>query len=353
MRLPIVLVLLAAACGTPAPERGFASGEPSGAPASQREAPQVAASLAPCRGYPAQGLASTTPTPPQVVGTKQITLFYGTHTHGFLVRPDRITFAHVAGLVGELRASLPRPARSLFVGNGDDLDSELCGVATASRHVIDAFNAAGLDADTFGYNEVSPEISRIEPPALLDLIGASRFTWVSANVLDSSGADVFGKERGARRFVIRDLDGIRVGITGLVSLRPRAGFSVAAFEREMRALDPVIAMRAVVPEMRRAGAQVVVVLSHMGIEDVERVAREAEGIDVIVGNHCCDMGYLRQFGSTLVTDGHDNMNQVGELDLFLRDGHVVAHAFSLHAVTAAAPVDRAVTAVLERYVGKR
>ena len=50
-------------------------------------------------------------------------------------------------------------------------------------------------------------------------------------------------------------------------------------------LDPVKALREVVPRMRAAGAQVVVVLSHLFVEEMQRVAEQVDGVDAILGSH--------------------------------------------------------------------
>jgi hypothetical protein len=52
----------------------------------------------------------------------------------------------------------------------------------------------------------------------------------------------------------------------------------------VRLLDPVRALREVVPKMRVAGAQVVVVLSHLFWEQAEQVARQVDGVNVILGS---------------------------------------------------------------------
>ena len=51
---------------------------------------------------------------------------------------------------------------SLMVGNGDDLSDELPvpavlgggTIGTEGRHAVEVFNAAGMDANTYGFNEL-------------------------------------------------------------------------------------------------------------------------------------------------------------------------------------------------------
>ena len=125
-------------------------------------------------------------------------------------------------------------------------------------------------------------------------------------------------------------------------------------------LDPVTALREVVPQMRAAGAQLVVVLSHLFYEEMEQVAEQVDGVDVLVGSHHGPEpgGFLEEprvvRGTILSIAGHD-MAAVGQLDLVVHrgDGRVVRHAFQRHVPTPQGPVSPAVKAVLDRYLADR
>jgi len=337
----VALVVVLSACASPSP---------AAAPSTAR----TTAAKPSCTGaVDTTGAFDTPVSVPAGDGVTRLTLFVGTHTHGDLIRPDGVTFAHHAGLVRELRAALPDPAKSLFLGNGDDMSATLCGVATGGRHVIDAFNAADLDADTYGFNEVAFDVSQLEPAQFRQLVAASRFTWVSANVLELDRSEVFAKAQGARRWIVKDLGGVRVGLTGLIVPSPAPGFVPPSYGRDLIVIDPVEAMRDVLPLMRRDGAQLIVVLSHMDGETMERVAREVDGIDAIVGSHIGFTSMSKIVGDTILADGHDNMHQIAEVDLFVRDGHVVDRVFSLHAIRPSSAEQPDVAAILQRYVATR
>lgn len=343
MRTPFtaltLTVLAAVACAPDAPA------SPSTVAPSAPAAP-TSAGLA-CEGARPDTLVDTTGALPSIPGARRITFFFATHTHGQLVRPDRVTFAHYAGQLAALRRALPDPSASLFLGNGDDTSQRLCGVRTGGRHVVDAFNAGGLDANTYGFNEIADDIA---PDELRALVAASRFTWLSANVLELDGSDVFARAQGARRWLVKDVGGVRVGLTGLIVPSPAQGMIPYSYGRFFKVIDPVEAMREVVPLMRRDGAQVIVVLSHLDLETMERVARDAEGVDAILGAHVWRPSAMTTVGKTILADGDNNMQQIGQLDLLVRDGAVAAQSFSLHAVRVGSPVHPEVAAALDRYV---
>ena len=300
--------------------------------------------------------------PPGMDHGQTLTLFHETHTHGNLAggldRPHDVTFARYVGLRNALRECLPDPNASLFLGNGDDLSPDVRGVRTAGRHTIDAFNAASIDADTFGFSELN---TFEEGPAteaslarLRELVAASDFAWVSANVREGSRPEeVFGADEGGQLWIVRDVGGVRVGITGLLGRHPAPGIPAVppGLEREMRVLDPVAAMRDVVPRMRAAGAELVVVLSHMDHTGALRVARSVEGIDVILGtHHGPPTPRARKVGGAIVAvAGPDEMQALGQLDLTVTAGRVAVYAFTRHVVEPGDPVDRSVERALAKY----
>ena len=127
----------------------------------------------------------------------------------------------------------------------------------------------------------------------------------------------------------------------------------------MTLLDPVPALREVVPRMRAAGAQVVVVLSHLFFEEMEQVARQVEGVDGVLGSHeGPPAGYLDQprlVGTTILSVAGNDMAALGQLDLVVRrsDGRVVHFGFQRHPIMKDGPSSPAVKAVLDRYRAAR
>lgn len=83
--------------------------------------------------------------------------------------------------------------------------------------------------------------------------------------------------------LIREAGGRRIALLGLttgdlpriVAVGPNRGVAVA---------DPIAVAKVLVPDLRRR-ADVVIVLSHLGLEDDRRLAARVPGIDVIVGGH--------------------------------------------------------------------
>ena len=147
-----------------------------------------------------------------------------------------------------------------------------------------------------------------------------------------------------------------VGDSLAVGMRPYLGTMLGSSEVVW---DGMAALREVVPRMRAAGAQIVVVLSHLFFEEMEQVARQVEGVNAILGSHQGPpTGYLPQpevvGGTILSKPGHD-MAALGQLDLVVRrsDGRVVRYGFQRHMIAPNGPSSPAVKAILDRYRAAR
>jgi 2',3'-cyclic-nucleotide 2'-phosphodiesterase (5'-nucleotidase family) len=275
----------------------------------------------------------------------QVTLFHDTHLHGQLEGADKQTFANTVGLIKAQRAKLPPGTTSFFVGNGDDVASSLMSALFRGQHIVDSFNAAGLDVDTFGNHDFD-----MGPDRLAELIGESHFTWVSANVRDVRTNDVFGAEAGARQWLIKDTGKVKIGFTGVA---PQETPTASSPGPNVSVLGATEALSEVVPKMRADGAQVVVLLSHLCAPDTERVVEEVPAIDVAVGDHCA--GVLEQpkmVGNTIVSRRGDELRLLGQLDLVISGGRVISHTYTGFKVLPDVGVDEATLGVLNGYKGR-
>jgi 2',3'-cyclic-nucleotide 2'-phosphodiesterase (5'-nucleotidase family) len=161
--------------------------------------------------------------------------------------------------------------------------------------------------------------------------------------------------------VLKQVAGVRVGITGVVSpdFQLGDGAHAARVAPTVTLLDPVTALREIVPKMRAAGAQVVVVLSHLFFEEMQQVAEQVEGVDAILGGHQGPpYGYLDEplvVRGTILSVAGNNMAALGQLDLVVRrgNGRVVRFGFQRHPIMKDGPSSPAVKAILDRYLAAR
>ncbi len=113
-------------------------------------------------------------------------------------------------------------------------------------------------------------------------------------------------------------------------------------------------MQKMVDEARGKGAQVVVVLSHNGMDVDLKMASRVTGIDAILGGHTHDgvpqpVTVKNAKGRTLVTNAGSNGKFLGVLDFDVKDGKVSDFRYRLLPVFAnLLPADREMSAHIDK-----
>ena len=162
---------------------------------------------------------------------------------------------------------------TLFLLSGDTISPSVESITYKGAQMIEAWNTVDLDYSTFGNHEFD-----FGPDVLRQRMKESKFKWIAANVIDKKTGKPFGD---ALPYVIREFDGVKVGIFGLtleetqVTSRPGP---------DVEFLSPCETARKMVKELRDRGVKTVVALTHLSMSEDKQVARCAD-IDVIIGGH--------------------------------------------------------------------
>ncbi|HVG35159.1 MAG TPA: bifunctional UDP-sugar hydrolase/5'-nucleotidase, partial [Pyrinomonadaceae bacterium] len=176
--------------------------------------------------------------------------------------------------VSTLRKQIMKDSpNTLFLFSGDTISPSVESIKYKGQQMIDAWNNIGLDYATLGNHEFD-----FGPDELLKRMKESRFQWIAANVQDKDGKS-FG---GMPPFVIREMDGIKLGIFGI--LLPETT-TTSRPGPDVKILGSCETARRVVPQMRAAGAQIIVALTHLSMREDKELARCVPEIDLIVGGH--------------------------------------------------------------------
>src|SRR6185312_573250 len=178
------------------------------------------------------------------------------------------------GRVLTLKKSIQQEnTNTLLLMAGDTISPSVESITYKGAQMIEAWNAIGLDYATYGNHEFD-----FGPDVLAQRVTESKFGWIAANVIDKRSGQPFG---GAKRFVVREFSGVKIGIFGLVlpetKITSRPGDNV-----EFR--SPCDTAKQMVSEIHDHGAKVVVALTHLSMREDKEVARCAD-VDVIIGGH--------------------------------------------------------------------
>lgn len=227
-------------------------------------------------------------------------------------------FAHLSTLVQQMRAS--RPGALLLDGGDTWGGGSGTGVWTNAQDMVDAQKLLGVDIMT-GHWEFTFGADRVLEVVENDFAAAG-IDFVAQNITDVDWGDQIFKP-----YVIREINGVNVAIIGQAFpytpiANPR--FMVEAWSFGIRPDD----MQRQVNEARSDGAEIVVVLSHNGMDVDLKMASLVDGIDVIFGGHTHDgvpaPSPVRtpNGGTCLVTNAGSNGKFLGVMDLDFRDGRI-------------------------------
>lgn len=270
-------------------------------------------------------------------GCVRITLLQVNDVYQFMP-VDRGTQGGLAR-VSTLRKQIMKDSpNTLFLLSGDTISPSVESIKYKGQQMIDAWNNIGLDYATLGNHEFD-----FGPDELLKRMKESRFQWIAANVLDKDGKS-FG---GMPPFVIREMDGVRLGIFGI--LLP-ATTTTSRPGPDVKILDSCETAKRIVPQMRAAGAQVVVALTHLSMREDKELARCVPEIDLIIGGH--EHTLLQSLaGRTPIFKMTADARQMGRFDLNIdrATGKLESVDWEVIPVTDKTADDPQFTAVTEKY----
>ncbi len=163
---------------------------------------------------------------------------------------------------------------TIFTLGGDTLSPSVETLTYKGAQMIEAWNAVGLDYAVFGNHEFD-----IKTPLLLERLKESKFTWLGANIIDTKTDKIFA---GTPEFVIREFDGVRIGIIGLIL--PEAK-ETSSMEDHLKVTDYCLTANLIVSRLRKVEkVNAVIGLTHLFMAQDKKLAGCAD-FDLILGGH--------------------------------------------------------------------
>jgi sulfur-oxidizing protein SoxB len=267
---------------------------------------------------------------------------------------ERGGIARIATLVGQIHSESPD---ALLMNIGDTYHGGVEALYTRGNAIVPAVNALGIDVAVpgnwdFAYGAVVTRMRySAEPswPARFlnglfwgEPVERPNFPSLAANLSQTMPPMARG-ELLLPATLARDVGGVRVGFIGLTSdMVPRMaapfawGFDFLQGEDDYRNLiDRLVA------ELREDGAEVVVVMSELGLHRDHRLADIVKpGVDVFFSAHTHEVTAVplaSASGAVVVEAGNDGF--LGRMDVTLQGGAVIERAWQLIPVDASVADD--------------
>ena len=251
-------------------------------------------------------------------------------------------FAHLATLVKQLKANRPH---ALLLDGGDTWQGSATSLWTNGQDMVDACKLLGVNMMTSHW-EHTFGAKRVQEIVEKDLKGSMEF--LAQNIKTTDFEDLVFKP-----YAMREMNGVQVGVIGQAfPYTPIANPRYLVPDWTFGIQDEH--MQKMVDEVRGKGAQVVVVLSHNGMDVDIKMASRVRGIDAILGGHTHDGMPAPTIvknggGQTLVTNAGSNSKFLGVLDFDVRDGKVQDFRYKLLPVFSnLLPADAAMQAHIDK-----
>lgn len=254
----------------------------------------------------ARNVAATEDTKPVEGQTVDLRILATTDLHTNLVNYDyyqdkpveTLGLAKTAVLIEKAKKENPNV---LLVDNGDTIQGTPLGTYKAIVDPVEkgeqhpmyaALQALGFEAGTLGNHEFNYGLDYLNR-----VIETAGMPLVNANVLDPATGKFIYQPYKIIEKTFTDTQGrlttVKIGVTGIVP--PQIlNWDKANLEGKVVVRDSVEAIRDIIPEMRKAGADITLVLSHSGIgDDKYEKGEENEGyqiaslpgVDAVVTGH--------------------------------------------------------------------
>ena len=259
-------------------------------------------------------------------------------------------FAHLATLVKMLKASRPG---ALLLDGGDTWQGSATSLWTDAQDMVDASKLLGVDVMT-GHWEFTYGMERVKEIVEKDFKG--RIEFLAQNIKTNDFGDPVFKP-----YTLREINGVPVAIIGQAfPYTPIANPRYLVADWAFGIQDDN--MQKVVDEARGKGAQLVVLLSHNGMDVDLKMASRVRGIDAIFGGHTHDgvpvaVPVKNAAGVTLVTNAGSNSKFLGVMDFDVRGGRLVDYRYRLlpifaNQLRADPEMDALITKVRQPYAAK-
>ena len=201
-------------------------------------------------------------------------------------------------------------AGDMFQGSADS--NLLYGVP-----VLAAMNDIGFEAMAIGNHEFDWGLNKLQ--ALSD---KAEFPFLAANIV-LKGTDI--TPNFAEKYIIVNRNGINIGIIGIATpetITKTKAENIAAYEFK----DPAATVNALVPKVKKAGADIIVVLSHLGATqdsktkaitgEAAELAKAVTGVNAIIAGHS-HTTIAGTVNDIPIVQAYYNGRSVGHIDLVI------------------------------------
>lgn len=242
----------------------------------------------------------------------RLDIMFSNDVHGGISR-DEATFmnpefppklgggASHATLIKHVRSLSSDKRDNLLLDAGDFWQGKPIGTVTNGQAVIEYYNMIGYDALTIGNHEYD-----IKEKEIIKTLEMANFPILSSNIVNKATGELVDY---VQPYVLIEKMGVTIGLIGLTTIDTK----LMSFPDNIAGidfLDEIETLNKYIPIVKAAGADIIIVLGHMGLPydpaasykkryvddsmeqkkryygwDSQEILHHVEGIDLLVGGH--------------------------------------------------------------------
>lgn len=242
----------------------------------------------------------------------KLTIIYTGETHASMypcscpVEPDG-GIARRATAINQIRSQeknlLVLDSGGFFAGGVLDEHSQAEELDKARTKIqIQAMDLMGYDAAAVGDEELN-----FGAEFFKEATANSKIKFLSCNI----------KMDNVLPYLIREINGIRVGIIGLTTDEIKNKINLKSAGPESGVLEKTIG------QLRRKGTSLIIVLSHIGEEQDTQLALKVKGIDILISGHrLLNQEPYKKIESTLILYPSWQGRRLGRVDVVFQQGKI-------------------------------
>jgi 5'-nucleotidase/UDP-sugar diphosphatase len=270
-------------------------------------------------------LASTQAASTPANGVENLTILYTNDEHGWMDGEKQASgAANLMGLWRQREGYDPQDD-FLILSGGDNWTGPAVSTWFQGQSMVEVMNSMNYAAATIGNHEFDFGLQNLK-----GRLAEAQFPYLSANIVYKKDGQV-PEDLGIRPFVILPLGAVKVGVIGLTT-RQTPDITNPSVTGGLDFEDYAATLRQYVPQVKNAGADVIVVDSHVCISELQSLASQVKdlGIAMFGGGHCHEV-YQGKSGGAVIVEAGSNLRDyaVVHLKIDLSSKKVVESSYAV------------------------
>lgn len=230
---------------------------------------------------------------------RHLTIFYTNDEHGWMEGVQRGQgAANLAGIWNEIEKNNP-DSSYLILSGGDNWTGPAISTWFDGESMVQVMNDMSYSASVIGNHEFDFGLDNLKTR-----LTQAKFPYLSANIRYKKDGRT-PTDLGIQPYTLLNVSGLKVGLIGLtttstpITTNPT---NVTQFEFT----DYEQALRQIVPEVRATGADIILVPSHVCLDELDHLVNQVKdlGISMFGAGHCHELSASTVDGSVILAGGN-------------------------------------------------